>query len=422
MSSTKSRTRRWFHYHVDTFSAPLDPGTTTSFLGSFTTSETRTVGPNIPGWKTVIRSGGNATTYLAGSRQRVSMESGFSQLVTNWIAGGSTAKFYPRVSTSSGNLLVPTMDPSGYVTGPVSARANNQALSRFISDATEAQRQLQAGVVLGEFGKTVRFISDTAREIRSGLFRHLFSLRKAKKGFKTASNNRKKKFLSQKWLEFQYAVKPLINDVQQSAEYLAESMNRTVSERKFIKGQGYSKDTSSVIEQDSVGLANAPVLNFDWLTDQESFVRYYGVVRIAHTEAGSAFERAGLTWHEFAPTIWELIPYSFLIDYFTNVSEIVAAASYSQCNFAWVTKGTKLRCSVYAGHFRPKYPSFPPGEFTQESGYTSPGSARRDFEQIVRLPYEGSLIPTLEFQIPTSIAKWINIAALVNVHRSIVPF
>lgn len=51
--------------------------------------------------------------------------------------------------------------------------------------------------------------------------------------------------------------------------------------------------------------------------------------------------RMGLTIQEFVPTVWELIPYSFVVDYFTNIGDVVNYA-YS-ANLNWVYKSASFR-------------------------------------------------------------------------------
>jgi hypothetical protein len=52
-------------------------------------------------------------------------------------------------------------------------------------------------------------------------------------------------------------------------------------------------------------------------------------------------ERAGFGLQNFVPTIYELMPWSFLLDYFTNMGTIVNAAFTSTANIAWIVRSER---------------------------------------------------------------------------------
>jgi hypothetical protein len=52
-------------------------------------------------------------------------------------------------------------------------------------------------------------------------------------------------------------------------------------------------------------------------------------------------ELAGFGWKEFLPSVWNLLPWSFLVDYFVNVGDILAAATTCTDGVMWVNKTTR---------------------------------------------------------------------------------
>jgi hypothetical protein len=48
----------------------------------------------------------------------------------------------------------------------------------------------------------------------------------------------------------------------------------------------------------------------------------------------------GLSPEEFVPTVWELLPWSFLVDYFTNIGDILEAGATDTSTVAWIEQAT----------------------------------------------------------------------------------
>ena len=122
----------------------------------------------------------------------------------------------------------------------------------------------------------------------------------------------------------------------------------------------------------------------------------------------------GLSAWEFVPTLWELIPYSFLVDYFTNVGGIIASWSYRSLGTDWVAKNVKWERSAITDninfHWAPDY--FDPAGYDHWiEGH--PGVSVVTERKVLRVPEVIVSTPSLELHVPgmTSL-KWINILAL----------
>jgi hypothetical protein len=74
-------------------------------------------------------------------------------------------------------------------------------------------------------------------------------------------------------------------------------------------------------------------------TSTETAVRYYGAVRCrVDTFTSSLAEETGVRVRDFAPALWEWIPYSFLVDYFTNIGDLIEAAAFPKSDIAWCSR------------------------------------------------------------------------------------
>jgi hypothetical protein len=124
-------------------------------------------------------------------------------------------------------------------------------------------------------------------------------------------------------------------------------------------------------------------------------------------------ETFGLLPKNFLPTAWELIPYSFLVDYFTNISTIIDAWSFINGNLAWAykTERSEIRThNKFAGlsvDSPGKIASFNVGDTVW-------------VERTVQRRNLSSLIPNFGFRLPGfGSRKALNIATLV--HQGYVP-
>jgi hypothetical protein len=127
-------------------------------------------------------------------------------------------------------------------------------------------------------------------------------------------------------------------------------------------------------------------------------------------------EEAGLRFRDFVPALWEWIPYSFLVDYFTNIGDIIEAASFPKSDLAWcartyrntaVRDGSRMTCRVTSSN------AYPLTGYTRlDAFYPSSIIIRRKY--VSRAAFVGSFVPSFQIEIPGSrgFKKYLNIGAL----------
>lgn len=118
------------------------------------------------------------------------------------------------------------------------------------------------------------------------------------------------------WLQLQYGWQPLLMDVHGSAEWLAKKQSRE------IRGKVSTRLTERGSTMNRFVNNTSPVYDVDTLTD--GFVDYSAVVYFATvgTELASLKE-AGITNPAFLA--WELLPYSFVVDWFLPVGNYLSS-------------------------------------------------------------------------------------------------
>jgi hypothetical protein len=142
-------------------------------------------------------------------------------------------------------------------------------------------------------------------------------------------------------------------------------------------------------------------------------VRYRGAVYArAATTARDRFARFGFTPSEFVPTAWEVLPWSFLADYFANIGDMLSASVTDTSNVAWVSKSdirtTELTMTSTFGSAT----TFPP-TLKKSINIVRPGNMVLTHKSVTRSANVGVPTPSLYFTYPGSNGRLANIAALL---------
>lgn len=373
-------------------------------------------GSNIPGWKDRIRRGVSATTELDGRYESVDPNVNDGSARAYWRDPQTNGTFFHRISEVKGCLGVDgAYSSTPAVTEADKAAANSQALSRFLSEAHEAQTQIQSLVSLGELGETLRMLRRPFKSLFQLLGDYLGNVDRRTRGRRQARYV--DRIVSDTWLETQFGVKPLVSDIQSAARALSQIVNG-FEPRAPIRGKAVIRRQQAL--SDSLVTANDIKWTKKRFYESEASVVYHGTMKVGPFANNPRwFEVLGLTWGDFLPTLWELIPYSFLADYFGNFSEIIQSLKYHITDFGFVERSHKYTRSFTSRvvDLRTEKPA---------SGYELVSFERqtpRDFvfkdKSVYRNAYTGSLVPSFSFEIPGLGTRWLNMAALFASSRQI---
>jgi hypothetical protein len=207
------------------------------------------------------------------------------------------------------------------------------AMSKALRQIHKAQIAMSGGTFLGELGEAIHMLRNPAEGLRKAIKgQYLDKLAKLKR----RDPNRWKKAISQSWLEGCFGWRPFINDLEDAAkayQQIQEKSDRTTQ----IKAIGKASKLF-LIEGPSLV---APISSFTHKyyaeTRHENFTIIRGQVRsLAATTALEQARVFGLTAGEFLPTAWELLPWSFLADYFTNIGDIIENAVTDTTGVTWL--------------------------------------------------------------------------------------
>lgn len=351
-------------------------------------------------WRDQVKQGIQAGTVLTASRENakarpyyVSYERLTQSTSPSWINGllaYGTYPLFPNV-IDSGNYLPESL-------------ANNEALALYTKKLKRKQTTFQTGIFIGELRRTLSMIKNPVQSLRRAYDTFFTGFKKRRRRLRNSDLNVRRKVVSDLWLEAQYGWRPLISDINEAAQAVAESqVFLDTRQWEAVRAAAFSEDS----RRTNFAFTDPALLKYEVWETRSTMVRYIGAVDIG-TYAITDASRMGMSLSDLVPTAWELVPWSFLIDYFTNVGDIISAMSLASSNTRWTLKTVRKEIKVELRFI----------EAIPQSGFRvselMPGSSSAYKTRVDRSPYTGSLVPGLVFSTPNSSTKWLNIAALVN--------
>jgi len=368
-------------------------------------------------WKQRIKQGTDATSTLEGERYTANINrAAYATRVDSLMQGGIEYK-RTYLLTGSINRIGLYAGPPGVDTS-LEAVAHENAIREFTSHLINAQRAVSALTSLGEIGQTLRMIRHPADALQRGLYSYLDSLKKkGKKRKKRMSGRDKSKMIADTWLEYAFGWAPLISDIDGSMKALSR-INCYHAANEVVSGKA-NRDTKTNHDISNTYpslLVPAFTVNLHGESKTQSSVKFHGRVSIDEPN-GPSFEAGvwGSRIKDIVPTLWELIPYSFLVDYFLPVGKTLEAWSINKADIKWCVKGTKTS-SVFVHRIN----NITFGDLTA-SGWKPVtsywGNSRESvltYQRVSRSAFGGSLVPPLRFGIPGVFSKQtMNMAALL---------
>jgi hypothetical protein len=360
-----------------------------------------------PKWRSQVRLGQNATTPCSGTLYEFEpsfITAGYSyssKVTPNVVTEGEWYGHQPM------NLPASQIAPASIVT-----EVHNRCIRKFISACESARSSVEAGQDFGEYKQTIEGMIRPMSSMRKTITDHYERLSKANRRFRAWDVPSRTKALADSYLEWTFGVKPLALDIADAYAGLKMRHNRMTNIQPVsAKASGYFAGTNQSFN--TAGQALNVLGNKQSVSVYKE--RMKGGYKIGLVN-GSLPVLAVLqmqTLADFEVTAWDLLPYSFLIDYFANIGDIIHAATFCAFNLAWGVDTTRTSTTdTYQYHdaFDPVSPSNNIIRTRFCYGGNSIGRVT-SFTRNALTPAQ--LIPEFRISIPTSAKPWVNIAALV---------
>lgn len=266
-----------------------------------------------------------------------------------WYGNAEPPKY--KLHTVSGDLAgyyVELRAQTAVVSASKSLNAQQRSLVQAYAKMNESA--LMIGESLADFGATVGMLQRpfrSATELASRMVKEV-NLRKKK------TSRSAKQAAADAWLEYRYGWRPLLMDTE---KIISEThKNRQKSERsRLVARSGFTlqeKVSGSIPEQDGstagyylywTGAYSSEV------TQRVSAGVMYSVLNGTSTMALDKF--MGSRARDVVPTMWELLPYSFVVDWFVGVGDWLQAISPDPKivvidNWVTIVEETITRCNA----------------------------------------------------------------------------
>jgi hypothetical protein len=423
--------QRWREGSISCFTWPTDDVVHINNFPDITKSEVTQSSKN-PNWRYQVAHGQNATTLFSATRTGLEYRPG-SIFLGKWCPSSNRFGYYQY----DGDLFV---DHSAIWQEPPAASVNidsktqDEALVRAIGNARQKQNHFRGGNFLAELKDTIRGLRNPVKGFRDLLDTyHRNARRRVKRalGRRSMPTTRQQfrdlsrgnpdvsraaqKALSDSWLEANFGWAPLLSDAVDAYHALRRLAARTPLERFF--GQSSNFKAPTFVNQ--TRLHDITNVRFSVRTEEYYEVAFYGAVKLeVDSPTGSALEEMGVRARDFLPAVWEAIPYSFLVDYFSNVGDVIEAVSFPRSDLAWISRTFRnhsMRSTERVAVEEPSSPAYPAANSNKVFSFR-PTYVKWDRTYVFRDRYTGSIVPSLRFEIPGSKnwRKWCNIAALAR--------
>jgi hypothetical protein len=305
---------------------------------------------------------------------------------------------------------IPYAFPQSFAQAPASLVTNvtNRAIRKFLDACDAARSSIELGQDLGEIGETIRGIAHPLQSLREFTFSHLSRVLKLTKTVKHKASL--SKMVADTWLEYRFGWRPLALDIGQA---YADLTNNNHFNIQPVHGGAF--DTFPIGTTNRVHTLGCG--NFNIRTGLSITGSYYVGFK-GGVKTGQANGRIGLMQNmqldlpHFVPTIWDLLPYSWIVDYFVNVGDIMHALCFNFNNLSWGQKTTRIT-NDYVYDNGMEF-NFSPTFWTVNSQSTSGGNPSASIVSFTRGALSASdLYPGVQFTLPLgSLRPWENLAAL----------
>jgi len=381
-------------------------------------------------WRTMVRHGVQAgtpyTREITGVESNTMLDISYSQFANFGICTDDPRHTAQLRTDRYFNSMLSSLDIPAHGPSQLS-RADNQAVARLRGEILAEYEHLNSLITLGELGSTVRQLTRPYEKMRSLVLSHLDGLHRKLSKISPRMKPRPKKIaireaLSSSWLETTLGVLPTISDTRSIAEALAHHVSGADLRRKSVKG--YGEVVSSSLTAPAYGSlgGHARYWSNTQTTTTDKVVYRAGLEVKSSADSNPASSLLKLTGFQplnFIPTVWEVIPFSWVVDYFVTIGQCLNLNVVNTGSVRWIVKSTvretkRVKNSIPDSAYIPKTLG---SQFAGQSG--TPGKCvtfrRNAAREILASPVVPLLTPRIKTLSEINPLQIANLTALISV-------
>jgi hypothetical protein len=384
-------------------------------------------GDRLPNWRELLMQGKDATTALTGTWESLDYTPNRHYLQI-WRRDDIPATCWKKLD---GDVIINNFVKQIFNEAPTvdTSFVDNLARASFYKKVHSLTRKFQGLVFLGELQEALHMLRRPAQGLQSLAKDFLGHAGKRKR----ANPKKWAKDLGGLWLENAFGWQPLINDCKDAVSAWNAVTQKREPTVRISSGSQKLYDTTSLLNSNERPGAYQTNVNDSQLqfrvvyalSRETVIVRYRGAVT-TQVEA-PVWQNAALFGFrplEFVPAAWELLPWSFLVDYFTNIGDLLDAAVTSDFQTSYVVKSViRKREKFRTLELEPSYR----GGVSAAQWYTlstsNPGRVSSVFSRkdISRTKQSGVAMPSFQFNFSLSDGQLGNCAALLSQANALHP-
>jgi hypothetical protein len=212
-------------------------------------------------------------------------------------------------------------DTQGWYSGQERNDLEEDAKKKCLAKARDMQ--VNVAVMLGEGRQTISMLADTARTLgnayrnfRRGRFNRAAKELGIKKPQGTSANH---------WLAYQYGWMPLLSDAKGLYVLNAQGLISPTRKHRFTAKASTKKSKRVKWTADGQGASNLPGGKTEFVSDTE--MKATAGLLLEYTSSHSGLNSVGLGRYDPLLTAWELVPFSFVFDWFIDIGGYLQALS-----------------------------------------------------------------------------------------------
>lgn len=336
-------------------------------------------------------------------------------LVANCSAGGLYSVYPPRPRYSSTDRQVwfPS-DIASYWQETDDLVYKDMALHKLLNNIRKEASHSQAIIPIVEGVLEMRYLITSLARSATTLTKTLLKIRKIRgaSAYQYASNA---------WLTWSFGISPMLSDVDSIAKSVAsllESPHNTVctgkSKKEWFTGKAKTATSGAFGTQLWVNYDLKHTLSYKYIAGMRFDVQSannYGIRK-----------QFGLEVAELIPTAWELIPYSWLVDYFTTVGAWLEDTFVSPPgDTIYVLLNKKYTCEAYI------YGRYAENTATDAIIFQNVVPGAVNYKSFTRTPLSALPHPSLHMKTSSQVGKFavnklLNLVALLAPSGILYPF
>lgn len=371
------------------------------------------VGYDLPKFRSLIKDGASATTSLRVDVSDVFYKKGYAQII------GLKNPYLPK---RQGQVISSTYfghaPPVAHTTLPGSllrASVDNSALIGIIKKIRDHRTSgLSGPTFLGEFRETIKMLRSPVQALRqkTNLFTDLqMRINRDKTARGKKAEQKWADVIAGTYLEWTFGAKPLLSDIEGILEIATEMKSERLGTLKRLSHTHSDSYNVSEGQLNATWPGTGFVAPYQQWASHKSSSNYVVWIDESLIFADGPMDRlrqlARFDLDEIIPTAWELMPWSFLIDYFTNIGDVLGCTFNYNRDVAFAKRTLVNQVIKFHAPGKPRMNEAQYYGILEFEPWTYTSSYKRiEREAISKLGF-----PSLEVSLP-SVGQSLNIAAL----------